>query len=595
MFFAYSLVPRLEDPSFTETFQQVLPDGVLSNDSEIAIVKNCLSSYFCIALNKNGFYELVYKTTSGDVQFMKLSKSSASVSILGCIILKIDAFFYKEKFNGNLTRDKKRRKAVMNVSLNKLCCDGYQNVFLTRYDKTKYMPASVYHPSTLSPILSTWKMPHYFFPSTDGSRNHNHNCCPYFKDYLNNVSFIEDIALNPLSVHNYPEHLRPIRVFFELLFGLCQKNKCIFVYVYNWFAYVMYSGKKTCVALFFYSLEQGVGKSMLMEIMKNFINVTNVPFSNMINSRFNGQFFETQIVLIEEVNVSGVNENKAQTKAFSENMKNLITNKEFSIEKKFQHGEIFENCVNVVYTSNHIPESVIELGDRRHVIMECDPHRQGDSRFFDMLLKYFSDSNDISNNHEFQENNTVSLDFYSTDECLGCKNPPPQRNIHMAMLSLVFLHLYENQVKNNWKPEKHLPFTKIHYKYQMNAFPEISFISNFYRRKSNNYYLVKTEPWFCSASCTLTREEHFDQEIEDEKWQIHHLMLDISEDWQKIKKQPKNKASLEMLLQSVNITTETSAFNNFYSFPTYRELEKWFRKQLFLDNRTLTFEWSDVD
>lgn len=137
--------------------------------------------------------------------------------------------------------------------------------------------------------------------------------------------------------------------------------------VIDFMAYqVQVPGRKIRWAILLQSSE-GAGKTWLAEVMKAVLGTEHVRIidGNSIKSGWNEWSFGSQIVVVEEVKVSGVNKYEVMN-----SLKHLITNEDIPVNERFRNTRQVKNITNYLMFSNHHDALALTPGDRRYFVVK---------------------------------------------------------------------------------------------------------------------------------------------------------------------------------------------------------------------------------
>lgn len=153
----------------------------------------------------------------------------------------------------------------------------------------------------------------------------------------------------------------------EIIWNLCEKNIDYYDWVINWFAVLyQYPTYRFSTSIIFIGAK-GSGKGMLSKVFqKIFGNCCYLANSKDLISNFNSQLFEGKLLLMANEIVD--QHNKYQ---FSNDLKELITEENISVEKKFSDRYIAKNYIKTIFFSNSSNPIVIEEGDRRYFVVKA--------------------------------------------------------------------------------------------------------------------------------------------------------------------------------------------------------------------------------
>jgi hypothetical protein len=125
-------------------------------------------------------------------------------------------------------------------------------------------------------------------------------------------------------------------------------------------------GRKIRWAVLIQSVE-GAGKTFLAEVMKAVLGPEHVKTIDgaSIKSGWNEWAFGKQLVVLEEVKVSGTNKHEIMN-----SLKPLITNDDISVNERFRNNRQVQNISNYMIFSNHHDALALTPGDRRYFIIK---------------------------------------------------------------------------------------------------------------------------------------------------------------------------------------------------------------------------------
>jgi len=168
----------------------------------------------------------------------------------------------------------------------------------------------------------------------------------------------------------------------KLMRGIFGANTAERQWFERWLAYqVQNPGVKLTTAVLMWGVNQGTGKSFIGYIMRNIFgreNFSEIGNSHLI-SDFNHWQIEKQFVMVDEVkDVSG------HFKQIGERLKQLITQEEIFVNKKYLANYYIPDSVNYYLTSNSPNALPLEDKDRRYFIWEVQESLE-EEWFIDVL------------------------------------------------------------------------------------------------------------------------------------------------------------------------------------------------------------------
>jgi hypothetical protein len=135
----------------------------------------------------------------------------------------------------------------------------------------------------------------------------------------------------------------------------------------DFFAFLVQSpGRKIRYAPLLQSVE-GAGKTFLAEAMKAVLGPEHVKTIDgaAIKSGWNEWSFGSQLVVLEEVKVSGTSKYEIMN-----SLKPLITNDDISVNERFRNTRVVANISNYLIFSNHHDALALTPGDRRYFVIK---------------------------------------------------------------------------------------------------------------------------------------------------------------------------------------------------------------------------------
>jgi hypothetical protein len=132
-------------------------------------------------------------------------------------------------------------------------------------------------------------------------------------------------------------------------------------------------GRKIRYAVLLQSVE-GAGKTFLAEAMKAVLGPEHVKTIDgaAIKSGWNEWSFGSQLVVLEEVKVSGTSKYEIMN-----SLKPLITNDDISVNERFRNTRVVANISNYLIFSNHHDALALTPGDRRYFVIKSPLQTKG--------------------------------------------------------------------------------------------------------------------------------------------------------------------------------------------------------------------------
>ena len=168
----------------------------------------------------------------------------------------------------------------------------------------------------------------------------------------------------------------------------------------QWLAYpIQRPGAKMNTAVVMWSVEKGVGKSLLGFTMRelygkaNFCDVSRTD----LEGAFNSWQRYRQFVMGEEI----TGEDPKDVKAFADKLKHIITRTEVTINNKYQPHYRIPDTINYYFTSNHSDCFQIDDHERRYFVHEIESKKLPDEFFREYDAWYKSEDGAAALFHYF--------------------------------------------------------------------------------------------------------------------------------------------------------------------------------------------------
>jgi len=198
-------------------------------------------------------------------------------------------------------------------------------------------------------------------------------------DYLPGSPRVVDSILNTWpgwGVEAAKGDVRPVLRLINYLFAGSPDQA---TWLLQWLAYpIQNPGAKLFASVLIWSSEQGVGKSLLAEIMgdiygKNYAEISRASLAG----DFNHWAKHKQFVQGDEITGS-------DSRKFADSLKAMITRQRVEINEKYAPQFFLTDCTNYFFTSNHVDAIFLEDADRRYFVIEVTQPKKPDS-FYERL------------------------------------------------------------------------------------------------------------------------------------------------------------------------------------------------------------------
>jgi len=171
----------------------------------------------------------------------------------------------------------------------------------------------------------------------------------------------------------------------QVIWNLCGEDEEIYDWVFNWLTVLyQFPAHRFTTSLIFIG-EHGSGKGMLSNILAEVFGKTCYRANSRdLISTFNAQLFEGNfLVLCNEI------VDQKNTYQFSNELKEIVTEKEVSTEQKYFDRYLAKNYVKLIMFSNDSNPIYIEQGDRRYLVAKSKKIKIE----YTKLQKFFEDEN----------------------------------------------------------------------------------------------------------------------------------------------------------------------------------------------------------
>ncbi len=181
------------------------------------------------------------------------------------------------------------------------------------------------------------------------------------------------------------EYIQPI--LFHIKNVLADGDNDIYLYIMSWLWRIINKPyNKTGIFMLFYG-QQGTGKTIFADFLIEHVFGKNLSFSTNgikpLTQRFNGCTMSKLFCCCNEL--STISDSGNNWHAGFDSMKNLITDKLISVEKKGMEHIMVDNHINFMGTTNNPNCIKVENGDRRYACFEVSNKYKGDYDYFDRL------------------------------------------------------------------------------------------------------------------------------------------------------------------------------------------------------------------
>lgn len=250
---------------------------------------------------------------------------------------------------------------------------------------------------------------------------------PYYKNLFtgfkaDNILLREDADYSKIEI--ILNHLKDV---------YCAGVQEHYEYLLKWLAKIISDPEnRPQVALVFYNEEHGTGRNTFTNFFMNDIighqMCASIRKIDRVFNRFNSILAKCMFMVVEEAS--------GELKLFMEDLKNLITEPNFLIEKKNIDVGTYKNYISAMFLTNNRDILDIDDRDRRFAIFESSDCKKGDTDYFNRLhkcmqnkqnqalfIKYLKEEVDYSwSTAEFQKYRPITKAMIKQIS-LNCKNP----------------------------------------------------------------------------------------------------------------------------------------------------------------------------
>ena len=195
---------------------------------------------------------------------------------------------------------------------------------------------------------------------------------------------------NTKYVVEKPNEYKDWSTIYKVLSNLCGKDEDNYDWAINFLSCLYNNPTYRFATSIIFIGDKGSGKGMLSEaLMKIYGRCTYRANSKDLTNNFNSQLFEGKVLLLANEIID--QRNKYQ---FSNDLKEFVTEKEISVEKKFSDRYMAKNYIKLILFSNSNQPISIEEDDRRYAVFKgrkIDIDYEERKKYWDDVDNYFTD------------------------------------------------------------------------------------------------------------------------------------------------------------------------------------------------------------
>lgn len=290
------------------------------------------------------------------------------------------------------------------------------------------------------------------------------------------------------------------RIFIKHLWYLSGKNNLVLDYILDYLAHMVQDPGELPRTSILFKSEQGVGKNLFFESFAEKILGEEYLLSTANIDHILGRFpliNQKIMVLLDEVN--GQDSFLANDK-----IKNFITSKKITYERKGIDGVDINNCSRMLFFTNNETPIKIEQSDRRFVVVECASDMMNNTTYFKALLAAFNNKKMIWAFAQFLLNRNIA-EWDSTND-RPITNLYKQIKTQAVPTNVKFFLEYssfdfENEYSGKQLFDMYLTFCMLHPKKFspisemtfLKKLKDMTFLNKIKKRDSNTYLFVKED------------------------------------------------------------------------------------------------------
>ena len=167
---------------------------------------------------------------------------------------------------------------------------------------------------------------------------------------------------------------------------ICCENKAILEYLLMYLAHMLQHPEEKPGIMIVLLGAQGTGKGTFFKLLSKIWHRTMLEVNDVdhVIGNFNAILEQKYVICMDEALFAG-------DRKKLERLKSLITEPTCRIEQKYQPARIISSYHRFFAASNSDQFAHVELDDRRFLFLRVSRSRQGDSKYFDEVLKYIDD------------------------------------------------------------------------------------------------------------------------------------------------------------------------------------------------------------
>jgi hypothetical protein len=171
-----------------------------------------------------------------------------------------------------------------------------------------------------------------------------------------------------------------------LLEVICGKNQAVFEYLLKYLGHMLQHPEEKPGIMIVLLGSQGTGKGTFFKLISKIWHQTMLEVNDVdhVIGNFNAILEQKYVICMDEALFAG-------DRKKLERLKSLITEPTCRIEQKYQPARIINSYHRFFAASNNDQFAHIELDDRRFLFLRVANCKQGDSKYFDELLKCIED------------------------------------------------------------------------------------------------------------------------------------------------------------------------------------------------------------
>lgn len=200
----------------------------------------------------------------------------------------------------------------------------------------------------------------------------------------------------------------------KVIMNLVSNDEQGYLYFCSWLAWQIQNPTKRLATSIIFQGEQGTGKTLLCNHVLRYIFGKNFAEINQsdINKEYNDYIMGKQLIVANEVIYSNSHTST------SDRLKNYVTDKYVSINRKYRDSMNVINYAHWIFTSNNQVPIKIERGDRRYTVFKS---KKLGPEGFELYQKLSMDNDEVKHFLYYLQNLDITFDLVNTPYITSAK------------------------------------------------------------------------------------------------------------------------------------------------------------------------------